>query len=115
MTNGIVMANLRDYTRVTIIFGNYQGSGFIQIVKTTAPYTPQAIFWGPPVVGSDRRMSWFSNPRDAYQPMFMLEFWVSCLCECSIEEGIDRQVKVLIKNLAIFFLCPSKQFLPISF
>jgi hypothetical protein len=31
-----------------------------------------------------------------------------------IEEG-ERQVKVLIKNLAIFFLCPSKQFLLISF
>ncbi len=28
---------------------------------------------------------------------------------------VERQVKVLIKNLAIFFLCPSKQFLPISF
>jgi hypothetical protein len=32
-----------------------------------------------------------------------------------IEEGIERQVKVLIKNLAIFFPCPRKQFLPISF
>jgi hypothetical protein len=31
-----------------------------------------------------------------------------------IEEGI-RQVKVLIKHLAIFFLFPSKNFLPISF
>jgi hypothetical protein len=28
---------------------------------------------------------------------------------------VERQAKVLIKNLAIFFLCPSKQFLPISF
>ena len=27
----------------------------------------------------------------------------------------DQQVKVLIKNLAIFFLFPSKEFLPISF
>ncbi len=31
----------------------------------------------------------------------------------ALEEGIERQVKVLDKNLAIFFLCPSKQFLPI--
>jgi hypothetical protein len=30
----------------------------------------------------------------------------------TIEEG-ERQVKVLIKNLAIFFLFPSKGFLPI--
>jgi hypothetical protein len=28
---------------------------------------------------------------------------------------VERQVKVLIKNLSIFFLFPSKQFLPISF
>jgi hypothetical protein len=28
---------------------------------------------------------------------------------------VEWQVKVLIKNLAIFFLCPSKLFLPISF
>jgi hypothetical protein len=34
--------------------------------------------------------------------------------DTTIEEG-ERQVKVLIKNLDIFFLCPSKQFLPISF
>jgi hypothetical protein len=27
---------------------------------------------------------------------------------------VERQVKALIKNLAIFFLWPSKQFLPIS-
>ncbi len=27
---------------------------------------------------------------------------------------VERQVKVIIKNLAIFFLFPSKQFLPIS-
>jgi hypothetical protein len=34
----------------------------------------------------------------------------------SIEEGkVERQVKVLIKNLAIFFLCPSKEFLLLSF
>ncbi len=33
-----------------------------------------------------------------------------------IEEGAaERQVKVLIKYLAIFFLFPSKTFLPISF
>jgi hypothetical protein len=32
-----------------------------------------------------------------------------------IEEGRARQVKVLIKNLAIFFLCLSKQFPQISF
>ncbi len=32
-----------------------------------------------------------------------------------IEEGIERHVKVLIKNLTIFFLFPSKEFLPISF
>ncbi len=32
------------------------------------------------------------------------------------EEGrAVSTVKVLIKNLAIFFLCPSKQFLPVSF
>ncbi len=84
MTNRIVMVYLRVYTRVTFIFGNYQDSAFIQIVTATAPYTPPAIFWGPPVVGSDGRMSWFSTPRDAYQPIFMLEFWVSCLCACSI-------------------------------
>jgi hypothetical protein len=30
-------------------------------------------------------------------------------------QKIERQVKVLVKNLAIFFLCPNKQFLPISF
>jgi hypothetical protein len=29
------------------------------------------------------------------------------------ETKLERQVKVLIKNLAVFFLCPSKQFLPI--
>jgi hypothetical protein len=28
---------------------------------------------------------------------------------------VERQVKVLFENLAIFFLCPSVQFLPISF
>jgi hypothetical protein len=28
---------------------------------------------------------------------------------------VERQVKVLIKNLAILFLFPSKEFLPISF
>jgi hypothetical protein len=28
---------------------------------------------------------------------------------------VERQVKILIKNLAIFFLFPSKQFLPLSF
>jgi hypothetical protein len=28
---------------------------------------------------------------------------------------VERQVRVLIKNVAIFFLCPSKQFLSISF
>ncbi len=28
---------------------------------------------------------------------------------------VERQVKVLIKNLAIFFLFPSREFLPISF
>jgi hypothetical protein len=32
----------------------------------------------------------------------------------SIEEGIERQEKVLIKHLAILFLLPSKKFLPIS-
>ncbi len=31
-----------------------------------------------------------------------------------IEEGIERQVKVLIKHLAIFLLLPTKKFLPIS-
>ncbi len=31
------------------------------------------------------------------------------------QRKVEHQVKVLIKNLAIFFLCPSKQFLPISF
>jgi hypothetical protein len=31
------------------------------------------------------------------------------------QRKIERQVKVLIKNLAIFFLFPSKQSLPISF
>jgi hypothetical protein len=31
-------------------------------------------------------------------------------CTEAIEE-IDRQVKVFIKNLAIFFLCPSKQYI----
>jgi hypothetical protein len=29
-------------------------------------------------------------------------------------EEIDRQVKVLIKNLAIFFLCPSKQYISVD-
>jgi hypothetical protein len=33
----------------------------------------------------------------------------------SPKRKVERQVKVLIKNLAIFFLFPSKQFLPISF
>jgi hypothetical protein len=33
----------------------------------------------------------------------------------SIEEGRAAKTKVLIKNFKIFFLCPSKQFLPISF
>ncbi len=28
---------------------------------------------------------------------------------------MERQVKVLIKNLAIFFLFPSREFLPIAF
>jgi hypothetical protein len=32
-----------------------------------------------------------------------------------IEEVIERQVKVLNKNLPIFFPCLIKQFLPISF
>ncbi len=32
-----------------------------------------------------------------------------------IEEGVERQVKVLIKNLAVFLLFPVKKFLPISF
>ena len=31
------------------------------------------------------------------------------------QRKVERQVKVLIKNLAIFFLFPSKEFLPISF
>ncbi len=30
------------------------------------------------------------------------------------DNSVERQVKVLIKNLASFFLYPSKQFLPIS-
>jgi putative effector of murein hydrolase LrgA (UPF0299 family) len=38
--------------------------------------------------------------------------WFGCVAR--IEE-VDRQVKVLIKNLAIFFLCPNKQFLLIPF
>ncbi len=33
----------------------------------------------------------------------------------AIEEVVERQVKVLIENLAIFFLYPRKEFLPISF
>ncbi len=47
------------------------------------------------------------------------------LSQCSRAKGtlgrvnpyrnVKRQVKVLIRNWAIFFLCPSKQFLPISF
>jgi hypothetical protein len=45
-------------------------------------------------------------------------FYNICSCTVSsdlpIEEG--RAVsKILIKNLAIFFLCPIKQFLPVSF
>ena len=31
------------------------------------------------------------------------------------QRKVERQVKVLIKHLAIFFLLPSKKFLPISF
>jgi hypothetical protein len=31
------------------------------------------------------------------------------------QRKVERQVKVLIKNLAIFLLFPSKEFLPISF
>jgi hypothetical protein len=40
----------------------------------------------------------------------------SCFCgrQVSIEE-VERQVKVLMKNLAIFFLFPNKEFLPLSF
>jgi hypothetical protein len=34
-------------------------------------------------------------------------------CTVAIEE-IDRQIKVLIKNLAIFFLCPSKQYISVD-
>ncbi len=34
---------------------------------------------------------------------------------CRPQRKVERQVKVLIKNLAIFFLFPSKEFLPISF
>ncbi len=41
----------------------------------------------------------------------MFQFTLTLLPSNSVE----RQVKVLIKNLAIFFLCPSKHFLPISF
>ncbi len=40
---------------------------------------------------------------------------ISCLCTFNPYRKVKRQVKVLIRNLAIFFLCPSKQFLPISF
>jgi hypothetical protein len=34
---------------------------------------------------------------------------------CCPKPLVERQVKVLIKNLAIFFLFTSKEFLPISF
>jgi hypothetical protein len=37
----------------------------------------------------------------------------TAMWDCNIEEG--RAEKVLIKNLANFFLFPSKQFLPFSF
>jgi hypothetical protein len=36
-------------------------------------------------------------------------------CSSYSESKVEHQVKVLIKNLAIFFLFPSKQFLLISF
>jgi hypothetical protein len=32
-----------------------------------------------------------------------------------LQRKVERQVKVLIKNLAIFFLFPSKKFLPFKF
>ncbi len=44
----------------------------------------------------------------------MPEFRCLC-CSLSAKRKVERQVKVLIKNLAIFFLCPSKQFLLLSF
>jgi hypothetical protein len=43
------------------------------------------------------------------------KFRLVCKIDLAMEEGVERQVKVLIKNLAVFFLFPSKDFLPISF
>ncbi len=40
---------------------------------------------------------------------------VNCICWYRAQRKVERQVKVLLKNQAIFFLCPSKQFLLISF
>ncbi len=37
------------------------------------------------------------------------------LAASTTQRKVEQQVKVLIKNLAIFFLFPSKKFLPISF
>ncbi len=37
------------------------------------------------------------------------------LCVCHLRLKVERQVKVLVKNLAIFFLFTSREFLPILF
>ncbi len=47
--------------------------------------------------------------------LYLRCFSLSSLCVANTWRKVDRQVKVLFKNLAIFFLFPSKEFLPMPF
>ncbi len=62
-------------------------------------------------------LSRWCEPRwNAENISLMLHDWLAFGCQrLKAWRKVERQVKVLIKNLAIFFLCPSKQFLPILF
>ncbi len=50
-----------------------------------------------------------------FRKVFALIVYGIFIVYSEAQRKVERQVKVLIKNLAIFFLFPSKQFLPISF
>ncbi len=57
------------------------------------------------------------NSKETVETVYTYHAFLGCyfLPGLFTKRKVERQVKVLIKNLAIFFLCPSMQFLSISF
>ncbi len=114
---------------------------YTRTVDTIQQWTVETTFGVSPwramsqVVRASHSLTWLVDARHALlwlaqgawrkvNVLYTRTPWSFCLTQSqlccsswvhSIEEVRARQAKVLIKNVAVFFLFPSKEFLPISF